>query len=74
MSGTVTDLKTRKPFQIEPYERDPTEAERVAKFIEGCGDRMWADAMKLRAVAGLDAALTMLGKIADDLRNQGRVA
>lgn len=64
----VIDIHSRRP-RLEPV---LTDEQRAQKFAEGCADRVFVEALKMRAINGLDAALRMLGKVADDLRNQGR--
>lgn len=69
----VIDMKTRREFQIEPVREGPTDADRVRALMQHCEDAAYTAAITTRAAAGLDAALRMLGRIADELRTQGRV-
>lgn len=68
--SAVIDIKTRKPVVAPDTEQ--TETQRIAAFVETCGDAIWVSAKKICAVSGLDAALRALGAAADDLRKQGR--
>ena len=65
---SVIDIRTRQTVES----REPTDAERIEKFVVDTADRMWIDALKIQAIGGLDAALRMLGKLADELRHQGK--
>lgn len=67
---TVIDLKTREPWRIEQHE--PTEAEKQAAFIGLCSDSIVISASKIRAIAGLDAALRVLHQAADTVKNYGK--
>lgn len=72
--GTVIDMKTRKEFVapvVVPMPEKVTEEQRVEDFAVMCEDRIWANAIKIRAVQGLDRALRALGRIADEMRNAG---
>ncbi len=68
----VIDMKTRRPFRIEPEPRQPTDADRVNALLQHCEDAAFAAAVTTRSAAGLDAALRMLHRIADEIKKQGR--
>lgn len=65
---TVIDIRTRQtrsaPIHIVS---DMSDQEAAYKYAEGCIDRIWIEAKKLRAIAGLSTALRVLGKIGFEL-------
>ena len=67
---TVIDLKTGEPWRIEQHE--PTEEERQAAFENVCMDAIFLNAVKIKAVAGMDRALRALHQAAQDLKEYGR--
>lgn len=69
---TVIDMKTRRAWQIEPEPRRMSDAECVAQTIQDCSDVIFGAVLLIRAVAGLDTALRILGRAADEIKNQGR--
>lgn len=66
----VIDLKTGEPWRIEQHE--PTEEERQAAFENVCMDAIFLNAVKIKAVAGMDRALRALHQAAQDLKEYGR--
>lgn len=69
---TVIDMKTRQAFQIAPVRAVPTDEDRITALVQRCEDNAYAAAITTRAAAGLDAALRMLHRIADEIKKQGR--
>jgi hypothetical protein len=67
--NNVIDMKTRQPREVV---RELTPAEQSAAFVTTCADAMFLNAIKIRAVAGIDTALKALHQAADDIRNYGR--
>lgn len=65
----VISFKTRAPIADPAPTKDQ---QRITDYLTGCADRMLSEMEKVRAVCGLDAALNMLGSLADDMRNQGK--
>lgn len=66
--SSVIDMKTRRPWQIEPEPRQPTDADRVAALIQSCEDAAYTALITIRHTAGLDAALQAQGRINQELR------
>lgn len=67
---TVIDMKTRQPWRIDQHE--PSEEELQAAFVTICADSIFMNAIKIRAVAGLDMAQRALYQALIDLRNYGK--
>lgn len=69
----VIDMKTRRPFRIDQHnDCEPSDAERLAKFVNACMDAIIISAAKIKAAHGLDLALRALHQAADDLKNKDR--
>lgn len=66
----VIDMATREPWRIAQHE--PTEAERVAAFVNACADNISKNAALIRGAAGIDLALRALHQAADDLKTNRR--
>ena len=68
---TVVNFKAREPeMQTDPALM--SDQERITAYLAGCTERVWDEMQKIRSVCGLDAALRMLGSVADEMRNQGK--
>lgn len=68
---TVINIKTKQPTDDRPSLLT-ADQERVAAYLRDCAERVFTDCEKVRAVCGLDATLRMLGRVADEMRKQGR--
>ena len=71
--SSVIDMKTRQSFQIEPVDDRIRDEQRVAALLRHCEDAVYAATVTIRAASGLDAALRMIGRVAEDVRNEGKI-
>ena len=67
----IIDIRTRAERVPVPIIDRSKDEQRVADFALTCEDHLRANAVKLRAVSGLDRVLRTLHRLADEMRNAG---